>query len=104
MLGAETSTFSGLAGLGDLVATCVSQHSRNRRVGERLGRGESLQAILDSMEAVAEGVWTTRSVLGYAEKLGIEMPITREVYGVMYEGKSIRDATTALMVRPHGGE
>jgi glycerol-3-phosphate dehydrogenase (NAD(P)+) len=103
-LGAEPLTFAGLAGVGDLVATCTSRHSRNRRVGERLGRGEKLSAIRASMEAVAEGVATTRSIYELAEEKGIEMPITAEVYRVLFEAKSPAEATDSLMQRPPRGE
>jgi glycerol-3-phosphate dehydrogenase (NAD(P)+) len=103
-LGAEAVTFSGLAGFGDLVTTCISPYSRNRRVGQRLGQGETLDQILASMDAVAEGVLTSRSVHEYAEKLGIEMPITQEVYEVLFKNKSPLDATNALMMRPPKGE
>jgi glycerol-3-phosphate dehydrogenase (NAD(P)+) len=103
-LGAEPLTFSGLAGMGDLIATCDSNHSRNRHVGERLGRGESLEEILNEMNAVAEGVTTTQSVHALALEQGIEMPITREVYRVLVEGKSPVEATDALMLRPQRGE
>jgi glycerol-3-phosphate dehydrogenase (NAD(P)+) len=99
-LGAEPMTFSGLAGMGDLITTCISRHSRNRKVGERLGQGESLQEILDSMDAVAEGVTTTRSVYELADQEGIEMPITGEVFRVLFEGKSPKAATDSLMLRP----
>ncbi len=99
-LGAEPSTFNGLAGIGDLITTCCSQYGRNRLVGERLGRGESLDAILSSMDAVAEGVNTTRSIHDVTEQRGIEMPIAREVYGVLFEGKSPVEATDSLMLRP----
>lgn len=98
-LGAARETFFGLAGLGDLITTCASRHGRNRHVGERLGRGESLTAILASMKMVAEGVYTTRSVHDQAAKLGIEMPITSEVYRVLDEGKDPRTAVTDLMLR-----
>jgi len=100
MLGAEPATFWGLAGIGDLVTTCVSPYGRNRMVGERLGRGETLAQIRADMEAVAEGVNTTRAVYEMAEQRGIEMPITGEVYQVLFEDKSPRDATTSLMLRP----
>ncbi len=103
-LGAEVSTFSGLAGMGDLITTCVSPYGRNRSVGERLGRGESLQQILDSMEAVAEGVTTTRSIYEYSQQHNIETPITTEVYAVLFDGKSPLDATNSLMMRPHRTE
>lgn len=99
-LGAERSTFYGLAGMGDLITTCISPYGRNRMVGERLGKGESLQEILDSMDAVAEGVTTTRSVYELAERKGLDMPITCEVYQVLFEGKSPGEATDALMARP----
>lgn len=98
--GAEAGTFSGLAGMGDLITTCVSPYGRNRKVGERLGRGETLTQILASMAAVAEGVATTRSVYEIAEQEGIEMPITAEVYRVLFEGKSALEATHSLMLRP----
>jgi glycerol-3-phosphate dehydrogenase (NAD(P)+) len=98
-LGAEHATFFGLAGLGDLVTTCVSRHGRNHRVGERLGRGETLAAILASMDMVAEGVFTTRSVHDKAARMGVEMPITAEVYRVLYEGKDPAAAVNDLMGR-----
>lgn len=100
MLGAEASTFSGLAGLGDLVTTCCSPYGRNRAVGERLGRGESLQQILSTMQAVAEGVLTTRSVYELAQQRQIDMPITNEIYQVLFEAKSPEAATNSLMLRP----
>lgn len=99
-LGAEPSTFSGLAGVGDLITTCMSPFGRNRSLGERLGRGETLQQILASMDAVAEGVNTTRSVYNLADDKGLEMPITTEIFRVLFEGKSPEDATHTLMTRP----
>ena len=99
-LGAEPQTFAGLAGMGDLITTCASPYSRNRKVGERLGAGETLEQILESMDAVAEGVWTTRSVHELAEQQGIEMPITAEVFRVLFEGKQAVEATDSLMMRP----
>lgn len=98
--GAEAATFSGLAGMGDLITTCVSPYGRNRRVGERLGRGETLPQILGAMEAVAEGVATSRSVFEISEQEGIETPIMAEVYRVLFEGKCPADATNSLMLRP----
>lgn len=103
-LGAEPVTFAGLAGMGDLITTCISRHSRNRSVGERLGKGEPLEQILGSMEAVAEGVATARSTHELAERNDIEMPITGEVYRVLFEGKSPEEATNSLMLRPPRGE
>jgi glycerol-3-phosphate dehydrogenase (NAD(P)+) len=97
--GAEPQTFTGLAGLGDLVTTCTSRHGRNRLVGERLGRGEKIAAILAGMSMVAEGVWTTRSVCERARQMGVDMPITTEVYRVLYEDKDPRASLDDLMLR-----
>lgn len=103
-LGAEASTFPGLAGVGDLITTCFSRHSRNRLVGERLGKGETREQILATMDAVAEGVTTARSVHDLAERRDIEMPITEEVYRVLFHGKNAAEATNSLMLRPPRGE
>lgn len=103
-LGARAETFFGLAGIGDLITTCISRHGRNRHVGERLGKGEKLPDILASMKMVAEGVYTTRSVHEQATKLGIDMPITAEIYRVLYEGKSPKAAVSDLMLREPKGE
>lgn len=102
--GAEAATFSGLAGIGDLITTCISPYGRNRKVGLRLGQGESLTQILQSMESVAEGVTTARSVFEISEHEAIDMPIMSEVYRVLFEDKSPRDATNSLMLRPLRGE
>lgn len=99
-LGAEPLTFSGLAGMGDLITTCISPYSRNRQVGQRLGQGENLNDILNSMRGVAEGVTTTSSVYELAEKMAIDMPITKEVYRVLFKEKSPEEATDTLMLRP----
>lgn len=98
--GAQEKTFSGLAGLGDLMTTCFSPYGRNRAVGVRLGKGETLTQILGSMNAVAEGVPTSRSVCDIAQRIGIEMPIFQQVFRVLFEGLSPRDGTDALMRRP----
>jgi len=82
-MGGEIATFAGLAGMGDLIATCVSKHSRNRYVGEQLGQGRSLQDILDEMKMVAEGVKTASSVMTLAERHGVDLPICSEVHGVI---------------------
>ena len=103
-LGADERTFFGLAGIGDLITTCISRHGRNRHVGERLGKGEKLKDILASMKMVAEGVWTTKSVHDEAQQLGIDMPITAEIYRVLYEDKDPRQAVTDLMLREPKGE
>jgi glycerol-3-phosphate dehydrogenase (NAD(P)+) len=103
-LGAEPDTFQGLAGVGDLITTCFSRHGRNRRVGERLGRGESLKDILDSSPAVAEGVTTARSVHDRTRPMGLEMPITTVVNRILYEGVSPADGVAELMARRSGSE
>jgi glycerol-3-phosphate dehydrogenase (NAD(P)+) len=103
-LGAEPQTFMGLAGLGDLITTCMSRHGRNHTVGERLARGEKLSDILAGMSMVAEGVFTTRSVHERAARMGLEMPITTEVYQVLYKDKDPRDAVSDLMLRRPRGE
>ncbi len=103
-MGADQKTFVGLAGMGDLITTCVSPFGRNRKVGERLGKGEKLADIVASMTAVAEGVTTARSIHDLAAKCGIDMPITREVFAVLFEGKSPVAATDSLMQRPPRGE
>lgn len=98
-LGARQETFFGLSGIGDLIVTCFSKWSRNRGVGERLGRGETLEQILGSMEMVAEGVRTSKSAVALAKKVGLELPISREVHAVLYEGKSPKQALRDLMTR-----
>lgn len=97
--GAEPATFAGLAGMGDLIATCISPHGRNRHVGECLARGQPLQEILDAMNMVAEGVTTAQSVHQQSQQLGIAMPITEAVYRILYEGKDPQQALTDLMLR-----
>lgn len=98
-LGGRAETFSGLAGLGDLVTTCISPEGRNRGVGERLGRGEKIADILPSMPSVAEGVPTTRAVVALAKSRGIEMPIAEQVHAVLFEGKDVSLALGDLMSR-----
>jgi glycerol-3-phosphate dehydrogenase (NAD(P)+) len=102
--GARAETLAGLAGLGDLVLTCTGSLSRNRFVGQELGRGRKLEEITGGMREVAEGVRTTRAVKLLAARLGVEMPITEQVNAVLYEGKSARDAAHELMTRPLKGE
>ncbi len=98
-LGAEEHTFAGLAGLGDLVVTCESQHSRNRFVGQEIGRGRKLAEITSKMNMIAEGVATTESGRALAEKHHIEMPIIEETFHVLFAGKDPRTATMDLMTR-----
>ena len=99
-MGGRAETFAGLAGMGDLVLTCTGDLSRNRTVGVRLGKGEPLQKILESMTAVAEGVSTAPAAVGLADKFGVEMPICREVHAILFEGRNPRDAVRDLMARP----
>jgi glycerol-3-phosphate dehydrogenase (NAD(P)+) len=98
-MGARPETFAGLSGLGDLITTCMSRHSRNRYVGEKLGRGEKLDDIIAGMKMVAEGVKTTRTARELARARDVEMPITEEMYNVMFEGKDPREAVNDLMTR-----
>jgi glycerol-3-phosphate dehydrogenase (NAD(P)+) len=98
--GARLETLMGLAGLGDLVLTCTGGLSRNRRVGEELGRGRAPADVLAGMKEVAEGVRTTRALKLLAERRGVELPITNEVHAVLYEGKPARAAVESLMSRP----
>ena len=98
--GADVRTFFGLAGLGDLVTTCTSRHSRNRAVGEAIGRGRTLQELLDEMKMVAEGVWTTKALFGpEALEDRVSMPIAEQVHAVLFEGKDPRAALHSLMTR-----
>lgn len=98
-MGARPETFAGLSGMGDLIVTCISKHSRNRFVGEQIGKGKKLKDVLKSMEMVAEGVETSRSASKLAEKNNIETPITTEVYKILFEDKDPVKATTDLMNR-----
>jgi glycerol-3-phosphate dehydrogenase (NAD(P)+) len=98
-MGADPRTFYGLSGVGDLVLTCTGALSRNHHVGVRLGQGEKLETILGSMQAVAEGVRTSRAAAGLALRHGVEMPIVREVNAVLFERKSCRRAVSDLMER-----
>ena len=98
-LGGRTETFQGLSGIGDLMVTCFSRHSRNRGVGERLGRGETLADITASMSMVAEGVPTTRSAHALARQLGVETPVIDQMHAVLYEGRSPADVLRDLFTR-----
>lgn len=98
-MGADPRTFYGLSGMGDLVLTCTGALSRNHTVGVRLGKGESLDAILKDMRAVAEGVRTSRAALGLAVRHRVEMPIVQEVHAVLFDGKSCGRAVSDLMER-----
>jgi glycerol-3-phosphate dehydrogenase (NAD(P)+) len=96
-MGGERATFAGLAGMGDLVATCISPHGRNRQVGEQLALGKSIEEITAEMNMVAEGIKSSRVVMELAEEHDVEMPIAREVYGVCHEGRTPREAFRGLL-------
>ena len=103
-LGGQPVTFSGLTGMGDLVATCTSRHSRNRWVGEQLSRGRSIEAITGGTRMVAEGVRTSKAVVDLAARVGIEMPIAEQVVAVLYHGKQPADVVPSLMQRTSRAE
>lgn len=98
-LGARPETFAGLSGMGDVIVTCMSKYSRNRYVGEQIGKGKKLNQILKEMEMVAEGVATSKSVYLLSKKVNVEVPICNEVYKILYEDKDPIVATTDLMTR-----
>jgi glycerol-3-phosphate dehydrogenase (NAD(P)+) len=98
-LGGNPLTFAGLAGMGDLVATCISKLSRNRGVGEQLGRGQKLDEIVGEMNMVAEGVKTSRPLCEIAARVGVEVPIAEHVVKVLYEDVSPQDMVLSLMLR-----
>ena len=98
--GGLEETLNGLAGIGDLIVTCTSVHSRNHSVGERLGKGEKIADILGSMQMVAEGVWNSKVVHEIAKKLGVEMPICELVYALCYKDFNAKDAVKMMMARP----
>ncbi|MBK7368834.1 MAG: NAD(P)-dependent glycerol-3-phosphate dehydrogenase [Candidatus Eisenbacteria bacterium] len=98
-MGGRRETFSGLTGMGDLIATAMSRHSRNRHVGERLGKGETLEQVLGGMVMVAEGVNTARAARDLGRERGVELPITEQVCAIALEGKDPREAIRTLMTR-----
>ena len=98
-MGADPATFSGLAGMGDLVLTCTGSLSRNRTVGYRIGQGESLEEILGGMKSVAEGVRTVQAVRELSKEFGVEMPISEEVHALFWEGRDAKEAVRNLMLR-----
>lgn len=98
-LGSNPKTFSGLSGIGDLIATCMSRHSRNRYVGEQIGKGRKLKEIMNEMVMVAEGVPTTEAAVKLAQQAGVEVPIIQQVYDVLFKNKEPHEATLELMQR-----
>jgi glycerol-3-phosphate dehydrogenase (NAD(P)+) len=103
-MGGRLVTFAGLAGMGDLVATCISHQSRNRYVGEQLGRGRSTESIVSEMKMVAEGIKTSRVAVALAETYGVEMPIAQAVHGVVHEGCPATEAYRGLLRRDQQSE
>lgn len=97
--GANPQTFTGLAGVGDIIVTGTSQNSRNYRAGDELGKGQTLEEVIDTMGMVIEGVATTKAAYELSKQRGVEMPITEAIYQVLYEGKDIRKAISDLMMR-----
>ncbi|MCP4911703.1 MAG: glycerol-3-phosphate dehydrogenase, partial [Oligoflexia bacterium] len=98
-MGGQRDTFSGLAGLGDLITTCVSPYGRNRLVGELIAKGKKLSQVLEEMDQIAEGILTTKSVCKLANKYNVEMPITKEIFNVLYKDKDPMKAVKELMLR-----
>ncbi|EOH86589.1 NAD(P)H-dependent glycerol-3-phosphate dehydrogenase [Enterococcus pallens] len=98
-MGANPLTFIGLSGVGDLIVTCTSVHSRNWRAGNLLGKGHNLDEVLENMGMIVEGVATTKAAKELSEKMEVQMPITQTIYSVLYEGKDVRQACTDLMLR-----
>lgn len=98
-MGSRNETFAGLAGIGDLIVTCTSMHSRNRRAGILIGQGKDPQTAMKEVGAVVEGYYAARSAYELAEKMKVEMPITREAYAILYEGRDPRQAMQMLMTR-----
>ncbi|MFT7645484.1 MAG: glycerol-3-phosphate dehydrogenase (NAD(P)+) [Candidatus Poriferisodalaceae bacterium] len=103
-MGGEPATFSGLAGMGDLLATCVSRHSRNRHVGEQLGQGRTLEEIVAAMNMVAEGVKTASSVLELGRRYGVDLPVCSTIHRVVHEGATPAEAYAGLLQRAPGHE
>lgn len=99
IMGGNPLTFSGLTGIGDLIVTCTSVHSRNWRAGNLLGKGQKLEDVLENMGMVVEGVRTTKAAYQLAQKFDVKMPITEALYAVLFNGKEVKDAVDSLMAR-----
>lgn len=98
-MGGKLSTFSGLSGIGDLIVTCTSLHSRNRKAGLLIGQGMSVEEAIEKTGMVVEGIKTTKSVYDLSQKYNVEMPISEEIYKIIYENKDVKEATESLMGR-----
>lgn len=103
-MGAESGTFSGLSGIGDLIVTCLSQHSRNRQVGQKIGEGQKLKDILSEMNMVAEGVETAKSLHSLIEKYEVEMPISESIYQILFHNADPKESVYRLMTRELSSE
>ena len=103
-LGAQKDTFAGLSGVGDLIVTCTSMHSRNRRAGILIGQGKSVDEAMKEVGAVVEGYYAAKSAWALCQKQGIDMPIVHAAYEVLYEGASAREAVHNLLIRQRKAE
>ena len=103
-MGASKDTFAGLTGVGDLIVTCTSMHSRNRRAGILIGQGKDVQTAMKEVGAVVEGYYAAKSAWALAQKMGVDMPITEAAYKVLYEGMDARVVTKALLLRSRKAE
>ena len=103
-LGAKQETFAGLSGVGDLIVTCCSMHSRNRRAGILIGRGATVEEAMKEVGATVEGYYATEAGYHLAQQQGVSMPITEAMYGVLYGGLSAKDGIRMLLARPRKGE
>lgn len=103
-MGGKLETFAGLSGIGDLIVTCTSMHSRNRRAGILMGQGKSMQEAMDEVQMVVEGVYSAKAAFALGEKYQVSMPIVREINSLLFEGKSAKDALADLMLRDKTSE
>ena len=103
-LGAKQETFAGLSGVGDLIVTCCSMHSRNRRAGILIGKGATAEEAMREVGATVEGYYATEAGYHLAKQQGVSMPITEAMYGVLYGGRSAKDGIRLLLARPRKGE
>lgn len=103
-MGAKYETLSGLTGIGDLIVTCESRHSRNRKAGMLIGQGYTTQQAMDEVKMVVEGVYSAKAAIALARKYGVDMPITESVNQVLFEEKPVREAVAELMMRDRRAE
>ena len=103
-MGGKSETFSGLTGIGDLIVTCASVHSRNRKAGYLIGQGKTLKEALDEVQMVVEGVYSAKAAMRLAEQYGVSMPIVEKIHEVLFEDKNAAEAVRELMMRDGGVE